>query len=312
MAHFCNHKGERITEVTLPNSMNSGAKSVTIGLWGFLDFQGKELQILAPPYISVKRGAITGKVRLYELSSYHPGTWTIEAITVTGSSWDKLSVLVKNRESENSAPAAKGGKYTDNPNEVVTQSTKPTAPDVVTMLLQAWPELTETGARTLTAQFMAETGGGKYCFNWNLGNVKSGPNDPHMYLRGVWEVDSPAGAQAQAAKANGLARLAAADEIKKKGWSCPPGKAVVVFEPPHPQCRFRAYSSLRDGAGKWLGHHKKIAAGNPKLLTALNAGDVDSVAKALKQANYYTAGEADYARGMKGAKAAIDRALGAP
>ena len=56
------------------------------------------------------------------------------------------------------------------------------------MLRTSWPELTENGARTLAAQFMGETGGGRFCFNWNLGNVKAGPNDPHMCLRGVWEV----------------------------------------------------------------------------------------------------------------------------
>jgi hypothetical protein len=39
MAHFRNHKGERITEATLPKSMNSGAESVTIGFWGFEVFE---------------------------------------------------------------------------------------------------------------------------------------------------------------------------------------------------------------------------------------------------------------------------------
>jgi len=202
-----------------------------------------------------------------------------------------------------------GRKYTNNPKEVVTRRTTPTAREVVLMLRQVWSDLTENGARTLTAQFMAETGEGRYCFNWNLGNVKAGANETHMYLRDVWECDSQSGARAQVDQSGGLAHIATADEIRKHGWKCP--RTVVVFEPPHPQCRFRAYSSLADGAQRWLGHHQKIAQKNPQFLTALNNGDVAAVAKALKQVGYYTAAESDYARAMTREKTKIDKELGA-
>lgn len=103
MANFCNLKEERITEVTLPNLMDKGSPHLTIGLWGFLDFDGKELQILRPPYVNVSKGAIKGKVRLYDLSSYHPGTWTLEAV-VQGAdnlvTWDKLTVYVRARKED--------------------------------------------------------------------------------------------------------------------------------------------------------------------------------------------------------------------
>jgi len=202
-----------------------------------------------------------------------------------------------------------GRKYTNNPSEVVTRRTTPTAREVVSMLLQSWSDLAEKGARTLTAQFMAETGEGKYCFNWNLGNVKAGANESHMYLRNVWECDTQSGALTHVQQSGGLAHIATADEIRKNGWKCP--GAVVVYEPPHAQCRFRAYSSLTDGAQRWLGHHQKIANKNPQFLSALNNGDVPAVAKALKQAGYYTAAESDYARAMTREKAKIDRELGA-
>jgi hypothetical protein len=309
MANFCSYPSQaKISEVTLPNSLDAGAKDVTIGLWGFLDFDGKELSLVAPPYVSVKRQGITDKVRWYSLSSYHPGTWTIEAMTVGGAIWDSLKVHVNARKA---AGTHEGRKYTDNPKEEITHNTKPSAQDVVSMLLRIWPELGQTGARTLAAQFMAETGGGNYCFNWNLGNVKAGSNEPHMYLRGVWEVDSPSGAQGQVARANGLAHIATPAEIAQKGWRCPAGMAIVVFEPPHPQCRFRAYSSLEDGAQRWLGHHRRIANTNQNYLPALTRGDIAAVAHALKLAGYYTAGEADYARAMTRAKQDIDRILGA-
>jgi peptidoglycan hydrolase-like protein with peptidoglycan-binding domain len=207
------------------------------------------------------------------------------------------------------SPVPSGGRrYTNNPNEVPTQTTTPTARQVVEMLRGNWSALTENGARTLTAQFMAETGGGKYCFNWNLGNVKASANEPHMYLRNVWECASAGTAEALVAKSGGLARIASAEEMKQRGWRCP--AAAVVFDPPHPQCRFRAYASLRDGAQRWLGHHMRIAGKDGDYVNALNNGDVSAVAHALKVARYYTASESDYARAMMRTKAQIDRTLG--
>jgi peptidoglycan L-alanyl-D-glutamate endopeptidase CwlK len=99
MANFCSYPKEtRITEVSLPNALDSGAKSTVIGLWGFLDFDEVELSVLSPPYVSVKKGVIKGKVRLYDISSYHPGTWTLEAVTRSGSTWDTLTVSVPPRK----------------------------------------------------------------------------------------------------------------------------------------------------------------------------------------------------------------------
>jgi len=210
------------------------------------------------------------------------------------------------------APATGAGTlYTNNPNEVVTQRTTPTPRDVVTMLLSAWPQLTNNGARTLTAQFMVETGGGKHCYNWNLGNVKANsPNIPHMYLRNVWECLSQSGADARLAGGRGLVRIATPEEIRKRGWRCAAGAVVVVFNPPHPASRFRAYRSLQEGAQRWIGHHQRIAKANPNYINALSTGNTSAVAKALKAARYYTASESDYARAMATAKVRIDRTLG--
>ena len=308
MANFCNYpQTQEITEVTLPNSMDPNSDDVTIGLWGFKDFVGNELEILAPPYVNVRKGEVKGQVRLYNLSSYHPGRWSLEARTQSGATWDRLTVFVKSPK----GTAATGGKYTDNPNEVVTRKTTPTAREVISMLLQAWPQLSENGARTLTSQFMVETGGGRFCFNWNLGNVKSPTTDqPHMYLHGVWEcVGSQARAQAQVDSGNGLAHIASADEIRQHGWRCE--STVVVFEPPHPASRFLAYDTLAEGAARWVGRHQRIAQNNPDYLANLNSGNTAAVAHTLKQVGYYTAPESDYAVGMTREKAAIDRALGA-
>jgi hypothetical protein len=199
-------------------------------------------------------------------------------------------------------------KYTGSPHEVAAQRTTPAARDVVAALLASWAELHSTGARTLAAQFLAETCEGKHCFNWNLGNVKASADEPHMYLQNVWECFSQAAAKAEVQAAGGLARIADADEVRAHGWSCP--AATVVYQPPHAMCRFRAYGSLGDGAQLWLQHHQKIAQAKPAFLTALNAGDVAAVAHALKLAAYYTAPEDSYANAMKAEKLKIDKALG--
>jgi hypothetical protein len=199
--------------------------------------------------------------------------------------------------------------FTNNPSEVPTHQTTPSAGDVVAMLLLGWPELKPNGARTLAAQFMAETGGGKFCFNWNLGNVKAAPTDMHMYLMNVWECDTPASAAIQVQNASGLAHIATPEEILQHGWSCP-GSVVVVFQPPHPQCRFRAYPTLALGAQHWLGYHQRLARTNVGYLTAVNAGDIRTVAHLLKLAHYYTAAETDYVKNMTAQKNVIDQKLG--
>jgi len=208
------------------------------------------------------------------------------------------------------APGGAGKRYTDNPNEVVAKTTVPAPKDVVAMLRQGWTELTEQGARTLTAQFLHETGGGKSCFNWNLGNVKTGSTSvPHMYLRNVWEGLSPAGAEVEITKGEGRVRPATAEEIKAHGWSVPAGKSVVVFQPPHPASRFRAYPSLAEGARGWMDHHKGVATRFADVSSA-NAGDCAAVANILKRDRYYTGNEGTYARNMVAKKAELDRTLG--
>ncbi|HKB12226.1 MAG TPA: hypothetical protein VKD69_16305 [Vicinamibacterales bacterium] len=283
-----------------------------LGLWGPLDTRTTpptELAVsLSPPNASVRierAGMLAGQnVLVWRFHNLPVGRALVEAKDRGGAVWTSVTI-------ETSAGGG-GTKYTNDPNEVPTRTTTPSIRDVHSMVRLAWSQLNDAGARTLTAQFMAETGGGKYCFNWNLGNVKAGAGEPHMYLRNVWEVVSPSAAQQHVAGAGGLAHIATDAEIRQHGWSHPGGTAVVVFQPPHAQCRFRAYTSLQDGAQRWMRHHQAIAARDATYLPALNAADIAAVAHALKQAGYYTAGEADYARAMTAKKADVDRTLGAP
>jgi hypothetical protein len=109
MANFCSYpEGERISEVAIPNSMDKGAPSVTIGLWGYLNQigtgtgQGSELEVMAQPFVSVKKGDIKvtphGPVRVYTLSSCNPGRWTVQAVPQGGGDpWDRLTIIVRQR-----------------------------------------------------------------------------------------------------------------------------------------------------------------------------------------------------------------------
>jgi hypothetical protein len=203
-----------------------------------------------------------------------------------------------------------GRLYTQNPKEVGACTTTPTPRDVVAILKEKWLQLSDAGARTLAAQFMGETGNGRFCFNWNLGNEKATPAEPHYFLRDVWEVESPARAARHVADSNGLARLSTPEETRTRGWSCPAGKEVVVYEPPHAETRFRAYDALGDGAQKWIARYQRTATHDPTFLPALNAGDTAAVAHALKRAGYYSDGETHYAASMAHKKAELDRTLG--
>jgi hypothetical protein len=206
----------------------------------------------------------------------------------------------------------KGGKYTNSANELVAKATTPTARDVVDMLLATWPELGPPGARTLAAQFMAETAGGRHCYHWNLGNVKASADQPHYYMPVVWECYSQAEADAYVKKGSGRARIPNESEVKqlgtKYGWKC--SNVMVLFTAPHEQCRFRVYSTLKDGAERWLGLHRRIAGSNRDYLRALQSADVAAAAKALKKAQYYTADEGDYASAMRAQKKIVDTTLG--
>lgn len=214
---------------------------------------------------------------------------------------------------EGLAPLVRDGFYTDHPNEVETKQTVPLPSDVVTMLKSCWGALNDHGARTLTAQFMGETGSGKHCYNWNLGNKKArDPSVPHMYLKRVWEVKSPGKVHSEVAESGGLGHIADEDECKRRGWYCPPDKLIGVFQPPHRECRFRAYSSLQEGAALWVDHHLRISRGHADYVALLNAANISGVAHVLKQAKYYTADEARYAATMQHSKNTLDRLLGAP
>lgn len=72
---------------------------------------------------------------------------------------------------------------------------------------------------------------------------------------------------------------------------------VKWFDPPHPQCNFRAYQSANDGAADYV----EFLATRPryaKAWAAMQTGDPVLFVRELKLAGYFTADEAAYRRSV--------------
>jgi flagellum-specific peptidoglycan hydrolase FlgJ len=144
----------------------------------------------------------------------------------------------------------------------------------VKTLIKVWYELFEEFPKKesvgiILSQWELETGSGRSCYNYNLGNVKymfkngEEPGIKYHMLKGTWEI------------LNG-----------KK----------VIFEPPHPATWFLAFDSLEEG----MAHHLKFLAGKRWKLawSAVIEGNPSDFAVKLKEQRYYTAPVEDYKRLM--------------
>jgi hypothetical protein len=159
-----------------------------------------------------------------------------------------------------------GSFFGAGPHELPNRITRASTADVALALRRAWVKLLgETPKResilVLLAQFTLETGGGRACHAWNLGNAKSIPGDGRSWT------------------------FFRCSEII--------GGKEVFFDPPHPQTRFRAFETLDDGAYDYLELlHRRFAAAWP----AVEAGDPAAFGHALAAQHYFTANEASYTR----------------
>jgi hypothetical protein len=114
------------------------------------------------------------------------------------------------------------------------------------------------------AQYALETGAGGFCWNHNLFNHKVTQSQvnagvPYMMLANTWEVEN--------------------------------GKRVM-YQPPHPATRFKAYASFGSAMGD---HVAAVKSGRyATSWPAVVAGDVALYATRLRERGYYTASLASY------------------
>jgi hypothetical protein len=185
-----------------------------------------------------------------------------------------------------------GKLYTSNPGERTTTRTRVDLKgDVLPALERAWPESTPAMRKVMAAQIGIETTGGEDVYNFNVGNKKAGSNEPHMYLRGTWEIVSQKQADAELVGPQG--HLVHVKDVRADG------KVHVIFDPPHPQARFKAIGSLDEGLRSHVEYYKKLAAEDPAFKKALEDGDTDTVAHILKVRGYYSGDEEAYKKGMR-------------
>lgn len=156
--------------------------------------------------------------------------------------------------------------------QLEARRTPATVPELADALERAWrEELRSEPSRApllvLLAQWHLETGGGKACIAWNLGNAKSVPGDGYDWVE-----------------------FQTTEVVR----------GVVV----HLAQRFRAFASLEEGATDYLRLLvRRFAIAWPAVL----AGDAAGFAVALHDAHYYTAHVEDYTRGMVERMRLVDR-----
>jgi hypothetical protein len=290
MAHFVNAGGSRISNSIQQARMGA---SVTIGVWGAAGLSvGPNDRSIA----SIRNlGADKNNNTWFELTPLKTGYVMVEAKYGT-SVWDFFQLAI----SQVAAPSTPAfpvpnskGKYTDNPHEVPELQTIVTARQIVDYVTKNW-SIGGVGPRVLAAQCFHETGEGLSCYNWNVGNVIAGTDVPHMYRKKTPNCATPS--QKETELKAGLAHVPAAAETRIK---CPAGTSPLIFHAPHVYTRFRAYDSLTEGGRHWLGLHRGYANRDPRYWTALEQGDVGTVAAILKQKRYYQGDELTYAQRMR-------------
>lgn len=151
--------------------------------------------------------------------------------------------------------------------------------------------LTKEAVGVLFAQWMVETGG-RDCWNWNVSNAKhfAGDGFDYMCLTGVWEGVSPVTASNLIA-----AGRAVPDPSLDHAHAVGVGKVSVIFPPPQPESRFRAFPDLASGMAA---HLKLLRERFPTAWAQVLAGNPRGTAYELGAHGYFTASAIVYGNGM--------------
>lgn len=155
---------------------------------------------------------------------------------------------------------------------VETKQTKFSLQEMTYAFIKAWIALfeefpTKQNIGVIFAQWSLESGQGKYCWNFNIGNIKAvdvpGKEIKYIALNNVWEI------------------------INSK---------KVILDKENPGAWFRAFDSLEEGV---IDHFKFLSGKRWKFAwSAVLAGDPVDFAVKLKQQRYYTAPVEDYIKGL--------------
>lgn len=171
---------------------------------------------------------------------------------------------------------------TPEPRELPCVATPCTPGELAPVLADAWREVIGTepsraSLLILLAQWALETGWGKSCYCWNLGNYRAVRGEHWTYLPRVSEV------------IGGVERFYRRDVPAEREM-----------------CRFAAWESLPEAARFWLG---KLSTRFRLAWPAVLSGDPAQYAILLRRAGYYTASEGHYTRLMQSLVRTLDARL---
>lgn len=146
--------------------------------------------------------------------------------------------------------------------------TRITTDDLCRSIREADASITRSAAGVIWVQWALETGRGRACANFNLGNTKVTRSQaeagvPFFMLPNTWEIEH--------------------------------GRRVV-YQPPHEQTWFRAFDSLADAMTHHLGF---LARRYGTAWQYAREGDPTAFALALKKGGYYTGSEVVYAGSLR-------------
>jgi peptidoglycan hydrolase-like protein with peptidoglycan-binding domain len=177
-------------------------------------------------------------------------------------------------------------------NKQAAQITKLEYRPLAEALRRVLPKSSNAAIVTLTGHVAHETGM-RLCYNWNLGNIKSVPNDGRDYTFFRCGENMPVDvAKAENAKFPALVHLIG-EPYTRDGKVL---QEVRVF-PEHSWSRFRAYASLDEGVRDFIKvlQLKRYA----KVWPALEEGDIALVSDELGKAGYFTAGPESYRAALR-------------
>lgn len=167
------------------------------------------------------------------------------------------------------------------------EHTKPPPLQVATAVVLCWRKLWGTTPSLATvfllvAHWALETGWGTMCFCWNLGNAKWAPGYDWCFYSCGEELPL-ADALEAVAKDPDHALIAHRYQKGDGTWW-----ASCRFQPPHPQCKWKAFASLEEAMLYYLSNLRtRFSRAWPFVL----AGDPAGFCHALAQQHYYTAAE---------------------
>lgn len=180
-----------------------------------------------------------------------------------------------------------------------------------TALRTVWPEANRKQAGVLWAHFAGETGDGRSCWNFNLGNVKHVKGDGHAYvsLLGVWE-GFAVHDEDRDGDIDDADRVMLVERLCRSGAWAPdpsvdhakavgPGKVSLIATAANAATLFVAHGSLEDGMRAFVEMKRDPRSRYSGAWRYVLAGDPEGYAYLLGQRGYYTASPAVYAAAMR-------------